>query len=932
MNALPSTVQTSLGRTLHLTKQIGKGGEGAIYETREQNDIAVKLYWPNKALSRRDKIAAMTSAQFYKTNSFVAFPIEVLFAPNGAFAGFAMKKIATSKPVHMLYSPASRKAKFGGRANYKFLIMASANIARAVASTHACGCVIGDINHSGFLISDNAISVLIDSDSFQLAAGNKTYLCQVGTPEYTPPELQGVRFDRVARTPNHDNFGLAVLIFQLLFMGKHPFSGRYQGTGDMALERAISEHRFAYSVHTSATNMRPPPGAPVLTDFPAEVGQAFENAFGRAGRSHRPSATEWISLLDSLEKTLVNCTSDSSHLHVKGKPCPWCRMEQSCPGFIAFTPNWVATDIPIHVDVAQLVAMIKAIRDPGPTPDIQTLIAVPTIAAPAAPSGALISTLRIRAYIGVGASAAGAILIFFGGVATLPGLAALGAGLVANIVVPKELKQLREARSQANASWRGLEDAWKKQPGNAKFLEKRTEADSFVAALNDLPNEEKRQVYVLESNKRAAQLHRHLDRYLIATAKIRKIGSGRKAVLASFGIETAADLNQSKILAIQGFGPGLVGELMMWRQGLADRFVYYASESINLNDLVALKTRLATRKAQLERAIRALATSLQQDSAASLGHRAKLVTVANQVFAARKHAEANEQAATGPLHKASKFISICCAGLAAIGLLRDSGSISSRPREDAVTASVPEKPTANSTTLGTASVTPPQAPTSEPRIDAAGGAGGPDSTKAASSNNEPPSSPQMPGAQEVPQSPSMTAAEVPSNNATENRPAAKSALQIQQRLIELGYMPGGADGKWGPQSRRALIEYKRHAGLKPDDALDAVTEQSLFSDRAPRAVRPLLFTGGWSLERGRCGDPGQPPPVRITATRAETDGGFCVFNSVQPEGYAVWRIEASCSTGGATRLAHIRLAVNGSVLQWTSEQPEVRYYRCPAFH
>lgn len=149
MNALPSTVQTSIGRTLHLTKQIGKGGEGAIFETKEQNDIAVKLYWPNKAQSRRDKIVAMASAQFFKTNSFVAFPIEVLFAPNGTFAGFAMKKIGASKPVHMLYSPASRKAVFS-HANYKFLVRAAANIARAVASAHACGCVIGDINHSGF--------------------------------------------------------------------------------------------------------------------------------------------------------------------------------------------------------------------------------------------------------------------------------------------------------------------------------------------------------------------------------------------------------------------------------------------------------------------------------------------------------------------------------------------------------------------------------------------------------------------------------------------------------------------------------------------------------------------------------------------------------------------------------------------------------------
>ena len=73
---------------------------------------------------------------------------------------------------------------------------------------------------------------------------------------------------------------------------------------------------------------------------------------------------------------------------------------------------------------------------------------------------------------------------------------------------------------------------------------------------------------MLENNKRAAQLHRYLDRYLIANAKIKKIGSGRKAVLASFGIETAADVDQYKILAIQGFGPGLVAELMAWKQGL----------------------------------------------------------------------------------------------------------------------------------------------------------------------------------------------------------------------------------------------------------------------------------------------------------------------------------------------------------------------------
>src|ERR1700722_12827175 len=98
MGAFPSIVQSSLGRTFHLAKQIGKGGEGAIYETNEQKDIAVKLYWPDKAQSRRDKISAMASAQWFKANSFVAFPIDVLFAPNEAFVGFLMKKVGGSKP------------------------------------------------------------------------------------------------------------------------------------------------------------------------------------------------------------------------------------------------------------------------------------------------------------------------------------------------------------------------------------------------------------------------------------------------------------------------------------------------------------------------------------------------------------------------------------------------------------------------------------------------------------------------------------------------------------------------------------------------------------------------------------------------------------------------------------------------------------------
>jgi DNA-binding helix-hairpin-helix protein with protein kinase domain len=141
MSAFPSTVQTSLGQTFHLAKQIGQGGEGAIYEVREQTDLALKLYWPTKAESRREKISTMASAQWYKTNSFVAFPIAILFSPTGAFLGFVMRKVGGGKPVHLLFSPTSRKIEFAA-ADYRFLVRAASNIARAVASVHALSCVI----------------------------------------------------------------------------------------------------------------------------------------------------------------------------------------------------------------------------------------------------------------------------------------------------------------------------------------------------------------------------------------------------------------------------------------------------------------------------------------------------------------------------------------------------------------------------------------------------------------------------------------------------------------------------------------------------------------------------------------------------------------------------------------------------------------------
>jgi DNA-binding helix-hairpin-helix protein with protein kinase domain len=661
MNALPAVLKDSRGSQIRLGRQVGKGGEGAVFEAQNRNEVAVKLYWPTKAADRRDKVGAMVAAAWSKSNSFVAYPIDALYTATGAFAGFTMRRVGGHKPVHLLYSPSSRKLEFSG-ANFRFLIRASLNAARAVASVHATDCVIGDVNHSGFLVSEKATITLIDSDSFQVIAAGKSFLCQVGTPEYTPPELQNSRLDHIKRTRNHDNFGLAVLMFQLLFMGRHPYSGRFHGRGDMPLERAIAEFRFAYS-SIKNTSMEPPPNAPLLSDFPDYIAEGFEKAFGRVGVQERPKPETWIELLKRLEGDTQRCSTNPAHHHVKSKPCPWCKMEQAYPGFVAFTstdPNIRA--LPLTVDTSQVMALIASIRDPGVVPDIKSVLTVPANTTAHAQSSLNVIHLKAQHGVALGVSLFGLLLLQWGA----PGLTAIvlsGAGAAISFYPNKRVNAIAEARRQAEQAWYTVQQAWSRQPGNANYLQVKSEAISLVRDLNALPDQEKSALQQLESNKRKAQLERYLEQHLIKGAKIRKIGSARKAVLASFGIETAADVEHHRVAAIQGFGPSLVSELLAWRKGIEKKFVFNAKEPISPSQIAAVKTGIANKKAALETKLRPTITRLQQVASLAVDQRNSLTASANAASARLEQTLSDERATHPIFMRVAKIVSVSCLGI-----------------------------------------------------------------------------------------------------------------------------------------------------------------------------------------------------------------------------------------------------------------------------
>ena len=155
----------------------------------------------------------------------------------------------------------------------------------------------------------------------------------------------------------------------------------------------------------------------------------------------------------------------------------------------------------------------------------------------------------------------------------------------------------------------------------------------------------------------------------------------------------------------------------------------------------------------------------------------------------------------------------------------------------------------------------------------------------------------------------------------------ENAKRVQQRLIDLGFLFGAADGIWGQDSRRALREFRAASGIGEGDTWDEATEERLLRARDVKAANTsdISFTGGWAIDLVECRD----SPIKITARRAEALGTACEFHSTQREGSNVWRLRAECASKTERWNANIRLMVSTSKLTWSSERGTTTYVRCP---
>jgi DNA-binding helix-hairpin-helix protein with protein kinase domain len=295
------------------------------------NNLVAKFYHNGFTDEDVAKLSAMCRLRNDALTSVAAWPITLLKGTKSEKPqGILMRKISGYQAIHQLYGMKSRLRTFS-EAQFPFLLHSAINSARAFATIHSAGQVIGDVNHSNLMISQTATAALIDCDSFQIADGRNVFRCPVGVPEFTPPELQGSNFAAQSRTTQHDAFGLSILIFYLLFLGRHPFMGMYDPKNDemVSLDQAIGRYAFPYALDLSSPEVKLPLFVPRLADFPSTVTDLFKQAFTREAMTKgRPSASQWVASLTSLSSALRQCQGNPNHHYYNSlKECPWCRME-----------------------------------------------------------------------------------------------------------------------------------------------------------------------------------------------------------------------------------------------------------------------------------------------------------------------------------------------------------------------------------------------------------------------------------------------------------------------------------------------------------------------------------------------------------------------------------------------------------------------------
>ncbi|MGC2236547.1 MAG: tetratricopeptide repeat protein [Pyrinomonadaceae bacterium] len=579
---LANILYTNSGQEYHCGKRIGEGGEGEIYAVQDSPEFAIKLYFPNKLQDKEEKIREMARICPTSLRQFATFPLEPLYDKRKKFAGFLMDYVDGTK-FHEFVSK-DRYYKFPN-ARWNFFVRVAKNLARAVEALHKTGFVIGDINESNVFVLKDATVKIIDFDSSQFeSSSGQRFLCEVGKTEYIPPELQDVS-RKIWRTQNHDYFSLSVLIFQILFINRHPFTGIPIGDTPYTFKQAIKEHRFAFGNDSKSRGFLPPPNIIKLEEISKPIEENFRRAF--LNNEGRPTAKQWIQLLENLEKNIKKCEENNGHFYpISISRCPWCRIEDESQGRVVhFEPLTFDSDFSLD-DIWRQILSVPPPSNVFAFPERLFHKGDGWINFKDKFTGKI--KLKVILFLAL-------LLIHFTSLLFIQSvkfdiaiISIFGSAFICWIVT----SIIFDSSNLFDVQLTKLEKT------RSEYLN----LNSFRA----------KRMQELEQHIREIREKEFLSGFRIADANIPQIGYSRTMTLRSFGVETAADISRYNIYSIKGFGVAYTSNLLAWKESIRSRFVFNPNQAITKADKLAVEREVQKHRVNLEKDLKKGKTLLEK--------------------------------------------------------------------------------------------------------------------------------------------------------------------------------------------------------------------------------------------------------------------------------------------------------------------------------
>ena len=556
------------GNRLTVGKCIGSGGEAEICELADDPRRVVKLYHSDLLHPSHGgvdaKLRAMISVASDQLRAAAAWPEAIVLKDRGGpICGFVMP-YAAGREIHDLYQPRARAKHFPDK-DWKFLVGVGRNLAAALETLHQHDVIVGDFNQRNVRVTRDGFVRFVDCDSFQLRVNGAIYRAAgVGVDEYTPPELQGHDLRTVSFVPQYDGFALAVIIFQLLFLGRHPF---FSATSGAAEPPSVGNMiRSGNCLLAQSEEAVPPPGS---HGIPREMVSLFIGAFVGSQAEDRPTASQWRIALEALRRQIRSCDSDSGHVFFRGLiNCPWCEFASRQRG--AYDPfasvgiqRWLSASVETFAQQArELRERIERLVRPLPAAHVPKI----TTTSRPLPRDVEAAFLRLKT-----ASARRIIPLIREAQA-----------------VRHEVERRRQTLELAHQQMESFCSEHERLRLRADIAAKGcwTDAEAMLGRLSELPKAFRRELAAQRSRSGEAELQQFLQSQLIADAR-RDLRLTREAVsgLEYAGITTAADINEEQgryywntyqgrrfRVKVKGVGPKRWESLLSWRRGLRASF------------------------------------------------------------------------------------------------------------------------------------------------------------------------------------------------------------------------------------------------------------------------------------------------------------------------------------------------------------------------